>query len=607
MAGSSRKLNVEVSLSGEKQYKQAISELNASNKTLKAEMSRLQTEYEDSAKSSEFLTKKSEILSDMLMRQQEKIKTLKDAVAYAGQEYGESSVKTQNYATALAKAQEEEIKLQRALDGANEELEEATRREEEFGDAMEEVADSTEETTEALEDQGNTTKGLGDVVQNLANKFGVKLPEGTAKALNGMKTFSAGTVAALGAAAAGLTILIEGTKKLFELTKEYAAYADELQTEAMRTGVDVVKQQQMAYAAAFVDVDPETITSSWVKLTNVMSDAQAGSEKATEAFKKLHVEYKNADGSLRSAEDVFYDVVDALGSMENATERNALANDILGKSYQDINPLVVQGTDTLKAYMEEANNVYVLTEDQIAVLAKEDDAIQKNKLEWEGLKKQIAVQAAPAMTEAIRTFGDIVQKAGKMLVETKLVENFGLLLETALNLGKSFGDFMENLPGWMNPIQQLSNAFQGLAIILGTITDALNLIRGLAPWNWGSGMAKTALGWNATNGQYSATQKALGYGSMDGNYYDPTTGLYSGNYGRNAAGTNDWRGGLTWVGEAGPELVSLPRGSQIFNAQESAQAAGGDSYYFNVDVHDLQDLQALIMWAKTVKTTARTR
>jgi hypothetical protein len=35
------------------------------------------------------------------------------------------------------------------------------------------------------------------------------------------------------------------------------------------------------------------------------------------------------------------------------------------------------------------------------------------------------------------------------------------------------------------------------------------------------------------------------------------------NIGQNASGTDNWRGGLTWVGERGPELLNLPRGSQV--------------------------------------------
>ena len=43
--------------------------------------------------------------------------------------------------------------------------------------------------------------------------------------------------------------------------------------------------------------------------------------------------------------------------------------------------------------------------------------------------------------------------------------------------------------------------------------------------------------------------------------------------GNNAAGTDFWRGGLTWVGERGPELVNLPRGSQVFPADTSRAMA----------------------------------
>lgn len=42
----------------------------------------------------------------------------------------------------------------------------------------------------------------------------------------------------------------------------------------------------------------------------------------------------------------------------------------------------------------------------------------------------------------------------------------------------------------------------------------------------------------------------------------------------NAAGTPNWRGGMTWVGEHGPELVNLPRGSAIHSNQESMAMAG---------------------------------
>jgi len=42
------------------------------------------------------------------------------------------------------------------------------------------------------------------------------------------------------------------------------------------------------------------------------------------------------------------------------------------------------------------------------------------------------------------------------------------------------------------------------------------------------------------------------------NSFDAVRGI-----GNNADGTDNWRGGLSWVGERGPELLNLPKGSQV--------------------------------------------
>ncbi len=55
--------------------------------------------------------------------------------------------------------------------------------------------------------------------------------------------------------------------------------------------------------------------------------------------------------------------------------------------------------------------------------------------------------------------------------------------------------------------------------------------------------------------------------------------------GQNAHGTNYWRGGLTWVGEQGPELIELPKGSKVYSNKESMAMMSGDSIvnnYFNI-------------------------
>jgi len=66
----------------------------------------------------------------------------------------------------------------------------------------------------------------------------------------------------------------------------------------------------------------------------------------------------------------------------------------------------------------------------------------------------------------------------------------------------------------------------------------------------------------------------------------------------NALGTGYFRGGLTWVGERGPELVGLPRGSRVWPAQQSAAmaaAGGGLTVTMGpVYVRDEEDMDALV-------------
>jgi hypothetical protein len=73
--------------------------------------------------------------------------------------------------------------------------------------------------------------------------------------------------------------------------------------------------------------------------------------------------------------------------------------------------------------------------------------------------------------------------------------------------------------------------------------------------------------------------------------------------GTNARGTSYWRGGPTWVGENGPELVSLPQGSQVLNAARSRQLVGAgvgagasvkneqNTYIDKVIAHDYNDFR----------------
>ena len=570
MPSTTRRVGARVELDGEKEYKQALSELNTGNKTLASEMRKLQAEFQGNTESTEYLTKAGELLERQLLQQQDKVAKLREAVASAAAKYGEADSRTQHYVQQLNNAEAEEYKLQHAIT----------------------------ENTEALEDQGEQMLSLGDTVDQLADKFGVKLPQGAKDALNGMQGLSAGTVAAMAAAAAAIAAVVKVVQELGQLTIDVAGQVDEYITQSTITGVPTEMLQAWDYAAPLIDTDAETIKGAMTKITQAMGDAAGGSDEAQAKFAALGVSITDGSGQLKTAEEVFYEVVDALGQVGNQTERDALAMDLMGKSAQDLNPLITAGADALKQYSDEAMAAgYILDEQQIRKLGEVDDAYQKLQLTIEANRKQLAADFAPAAKASMELFTDVVRKAGEMLERSGIITNLASIIESLIDILRTGGEILTGLPGFNTALDALRVTLGAVAQFVAVIADAADLIKSVLTLDFSG--AKNALG--------------FGYGSGNANNYqrtrmqqDGTWDEYSSFYGNNAGGTENWRGGLTWVGEAGPELVSLPQGSSIYSNQESQQM-GGDTFYITIDAKSVKEFNDIVEMAKTARIRSRMR
>jgi hypothetical protein len=524
-------------------------------------MRKLQAEYKGNTESTEYLTKAGELLERQLLQQQDKVKKLQEAVAHAAKEYGEADSRTQSYVQQLNNAEAEEFKLQHAI----------------------------EENTEALNDQGEEMLGLGDTVDTLADKFGIKLPKGAKDALNGIQGLSAGTVAAMAAAAAAITAVVKVVQELGQLTLDVAAQVDDYITQSTITGVPTEMLQAWDYAAPLIDTDAETIKGAMTKITKAMGDAAGGSTEAQEKFSALGVSIVDeTTGNLRSAEDVFYDVVDALGQMGAGAQRDAIAMELMGKSAQELNPLINAGSKALKQYGAEAEAAgYILDEYQIQKLGAVDDAYQKLQLTIESNRKQLAADFAPAAQSAMELFSDVVAKAGEMLERSGLITNLASIIQSLIDILRTGGEILTGLPGFNTALDALRVTLGAVAQFVAVIADAADLIKSVLSLDFSG--AKNALG--------------FGYGSGNANNYQRTVmqqngtwDQYASFYGYNAGGTENWRGGLTWVGEAGPELVNLPQGSQIMSNQESQKMAGNT--IFNISVNGIRELDEVVSWYK---------
>lgn len=570
MAGTTRTVGAKVVLDGEQEYKRALADLNTGNRTLASEMRKLQAEYKGNTDSTEYLTKAGELLERQLLQQQDKVKKLQEAVAYAAKEYGEADATTQKYIQQLNNAQAAEFDLQHAI----------------------------EDNTAALNGENDTMTGLGDTAEQLADKLGIRLPDGAKNALNGMKGFSAGTVAAMAAAAAAVAAVTKAVSDLTKMTLDVAAQIDEYLTESTITGVSTEMLQAWDYAAPLIDTDAETIKDAMTKITKAMGDAQDGNKSTQAAFADLGVSITDADGQLRSAEAVFYDVIDALGSVENGTQRDAAAMALMGRNAQELNPLISQGSKALVdlgAAAEETG--YILDQDQIKKLGELDDAYQKLQLTIEANRKQMAADFAPAAVEAMKLFSDAVSTAGDMLERSGLIENLASIIESLIDILRTGGDILTGIPGFNTALDALKVTLGAVAQFVAVIADAADLIKSVLSLDF-SGV-KNALGFGYSSGYANNYQRTR-------MQQDGTWNQYAGYYGRNAGGTDNWRGGLTWVGEGGPELLRLPAGSAIYDAQES-RSMGGDTFYITIPANTVEEFNDIIEICRSEQVRKRMR
>lgn len=569
MAATTRTIKARVELDGEKQYKQALTELNSSNRVLASEMKKLKAEYQGNTESVEYLTKKGELLDKQMQTQREKVETLRKAVAAAAEAHGEADAKTQKWAVQLNNAEAEMYNLEHAI----------------------------EENNEALANEGGTVGKLGDQLDGLASKLGIKIPDGAKNALNGMQGFSAGTAAAMTAAVAAVAALAKTVGDLHELTLKAAADMDEVITESMTTGLSTKTIQQMKYAENLIDVSYGTITGALTKITRAMADAKNGNEATAQSFAELGVAiYDASSGQLRDAESVFYDVIDALGGIENQTDRDAAAMSLLGKSAQDLNPLILQGSQALKALGEEAEATgYILDEAQVKQLGAVDDAYQRLQLQIEATKKELAVEFAPASEAALTLFAKVVKEAGEVLERSGIITNLSAIITSLVDILDTGGDILGSIPGFTSALDLLRGALNAVAIVVAAIADGFKLVKSLLNLDFSG--AADAIGFGYSSGRANNVQRTL-------MQQEGTWGEYQSWYGHNAAGTDNWRGGLTYVGESGPELAMLPRGTQILNAQDTAKL-GGDTFYITIDAKSVREFNDIVELAKSEQVRRR--
>lgn len=572
-------INTKVKMDGEREYRAALAQINAGLKNLGAEMRSVEQDFTDNADSIEALSAKNDVLSRQIDTQKEKVETLREVLQKAGESYGEADKRTIDWKTTLIDAETKLKQMQASLEENNDALEKAGANGTKFQQAMEKIKDSVakakEEGTgakgifanlkESFADGKSEAVGLGDALGGAADKLGIQLPEGASKALNSLNGISAGTAAVVGGFAAVAAAIVKTEKALIDMTKEAAEGAKEIETFASITGQSEQQVQQMQYASEKLGVSYDRVRDSLKEITNKMQEAENGSADTAAAFDKLKVSLRGQNGELRDAQDVFLDVIDALGNVENQSARDALAMDLMSESAQELNPMIEAGRETIQQYAQAASDMgLVLEEDELKALTDVQSAFYDLEQQQKATKNQLAAEFAPYLTsfysdmsEATRTFGQTLEDSGIVSAFGSLLEFVGELIDPTSVLGQT------TLP-------ILEGSLEGVALVLATVVDSLRaiagLLDGLADWiDTGSTQTwKDAFSFKATNA-------VLDIWDSSGSNPSPSRGgSFSGGFGGGTSVTNNY---YTVTGANARSVAQIEQQAQ--SARQTNRAYGG--------------------------------
>ena len=588
-----------MTLDGEKEYKAALSEINSALKVLNSEMKLTKEQFSDQADSVEALTAEHDVLERQYLTQKEKVEQLRAALQQVGETYGEASNKTNSYKVSLNNAETELLKLDRALKSNQDALDQARAAAESAGDGYDAMDNQLSDAADGAETSGGTIgklkgifgdvegggKSLGDMAGDLAGKIGIDLPDGAKSALDAISPLGGKFALITGAAAATAAAIAKVEEALIGITKESAERATSISNIAETINMSVESTQLWDYVLKSVGSSIEEAQGDLSAFQEKIMEAAEGTGEAYEMFSKLGVAVQDENGALRETEPVLMDVIKALQLMGDETERNAISSTLLGGTGEKLIPLYNDNSQAIEHLMNRKRELGVLTGDEIENLKKVSESMIDYEERTQNAKDTLAKDFAPALVDFNDTAGSLLQDLAQSAERSNLVTFFGSILDTVRALAPAFeilGSFIEVFSG-------IIGAF---SIALGVVADALRIILELM----------SAIG-NLLTFDFS--------GALTN--WDNIMGIFSGNGSAtvnaiqgvfNASGTDNFQGGVTWVGENGPELLWLPQGSRIDNAQES-RMYGGDTFYITINANKIKELNDLIRMANDARRRER--
>lgn len=443
------KSNVEIGVSGIAEFKRGINDAKASLKALDAEAATAAAQFKASGDSQEYLATKAKLTQQQMAAQRTIIENCQKAMAKFTTEESKNSAAYQSLRAQMANAQTAMIGLQNQT--------------EEAGDTMAEAATDTDRLVNAI---GNIGKKVS---------FG--------NVLTVMKDIGNIAKNAVGA-------VVDFGKAIVSAGVDAAGAADDLATAAIQYDMTMRELQKWQLASNIFDADTQSIIKARSRMLDDAVKSTNGVLVLDADSTAFDVAVRDTQGNMRDIQDIFWDTVETLGSMEDATKRDAKAMELFGRSFLEVKTLFQEGAR--EKWTEILDSAGGNTDEEFGALLQLNDELDLLRYNASVAKTAAMASLAPGFERGAEAMNGFLEKltaftrsenAQKMFdsITDSITAFFDSITEEDI---ESAFDMIQNkiLPGITNFFDGLPEKIQSTVESIGGISGALKTAADTAVW-----------------------------------------------------------------------------------------------------------------------------
>jgi hypothetical protein len=267
------------------------------------------------------------------------------------------------------------------------------------------------------------------VLRELLARFGVDFDDGDLKkgsqAIEGVIDKLKGLATVAGAIAFG--------RQVVAMVNQVRTMGDELDKTSIQLGISTEDLQKWRFAAGLAGVDGAAFAQSLGLLQKNAFEASRGSAQMADSFRRLGVEVRNTDGSLKDGDTLLEEVGVGLNNLEDDSEKVALSLTLMGRSGRRLLPLFKDGAEGIRIAREEfAELGGGLSQDVIDKSVQLTDDMARLDTALLGVKSTIALSVLPTIIRFVQGLIEIGRKTNELIRGTNIFKSAFLVLTSAV-------------------------------------------------------------------------------------------------------------------------------------------------------------------------------